>query len=183
MNFGDTPIANYEHQFTLAEACNISGVSENDLRNWKKRDVVDVGERHRTGRWLFSIVDTVLLAGMSGLMTLTKMDPSEAVQIAQHVVIRMEQMFQRGPDGRMISENPDGSRRETRIIVSYDKKTNTRNLTFAQWDGSSYSLQLPRRGEEKEWLRHPVIIIPADQIIFDTLEAAYKILEAEHTDE
>tara|TARA_R110000751_G_scaffold180038_1_gene286416 strand:+ start:26856 stop:27416 length:561 start_codon:yes stop_codon:yes gene_type:complete len=175
---GDTPIDFLEPQFTLQEACQVSGVSKIDLRNWLSRGVVKVGFKHRMGRWMFSGVDIMKLRVIGDLIVLAKLDPSTAAPIGAALADRFHELSSsRNANGRVGEENPGGSRRDTRIIVHLNESGDGVAFTLAKWDGATYELKASKRGSETEWTRRPHIVIPADQIMFDCMLALGEILE------
>jgi len=185
-NFGDTPIDHMEPQFTLGEACGVSGVAEADLRNWLKRGVVDVGMKHRMGRWQFNFPDVAFLRAMNELMVIAKMEPARAAAVAEFVRKRWYEMLTRNPDGSIGNRNIDGSRDDTRILIHFapaDSEDKGPVVQLVSWDGEAYSLKASRRGAPDDWRRRTMIVIPADQIIFDSHKALSAILEKEHEED
>ena len=57
----------HERDFTSDEVIAFTDIEPATFRNWLKRDVVAIGEKHRLGRWLFSPIDMVKVSTMVDL--------------------------------------------------------------------------------------------------------------------
>jgi hypothetical protein len=84
----DHAISLDERTYTTAEVAFLSGVAEKNIRNWTApaRNVLQVGERHFTGRVVFSLLDAVRLAAMHDLTVRVPLKPSDAAGAAEVLV-------------------------------------------------------------------------------------------------
>ncbi|MER8539150.1 hypothetical protein NKH17_06750 [Mesorhizobium sp. M1334] len=75
-----------DRSFTSEEVIAFTGVDKFTFRNWLKRGVVEMGEKHRLGRWLFSPVDMIRVSAMVDLVENIGMSPSAASGLCDEVV-------------------------------------------------------------------------------------------------
>lgn len=57
----------HKRDFTSEEVISFTKIDPLTFRNWLKRGVVEIGEKHRLGRWLFSPIDMVKISAMVDL--------------------------------------------------------------------------------------------------------------------
>ncbi|MDX3975800.1 MerR family transcriptional regulator [Shinella sp.] len=88
-----------EYRFTFGEVVGESNVDATNLRNWMAREVVPVGQKHKLGRWLFSIADIVRFRTVRSLTMLTDMPPLSANRLAEPVVRRLFELVSPGENG------------------------------------------------------------------------------------
>jgi len=74
-----------DHAFTTDEVIDFTGVDKFTFRNWLGRGVVEIGKKHRLGRWLFSTVDMIRVSTMVDLVEIG-MAPSLASEVCDEVV-------------------------------------------------------------------------------------------------
>ncbi|WP_275788543.1 MerR family transcriptional regulator [Pararhizobium gei] len=89
-----------DYRFTMAEVVGESTTNLMNLRNWMARDVIRIGQKHKLGRWLFSLQDVIRVRVIENLTKLTGMAPADANPIADHVVARFRELVSRDDDGR-----------------------------------------------------------------------------------
>lgn len=75
-----------DRAFTTAEIVAVSGVPEKSITNWTGRKLLAVGERHFTGRRLFSVEDAIRLAAMHDLTVRVPIGPTDVAQAAEVIV-------------------------------------------------------------------------------------------------
>ena len=77
------PIRLDEPRFTTSQIVRLSGCSDKSIRNWTDRNIVSLGERHFTGRVVYSLLDAIRLAVMHDLTTRVPMKPTDAAGAAE----------------------------------------------------------------------------------------------------
>lgn len=174
---GNRPFDPTERTFTVAEASRVSGVTEFDLRNWMRRDVVSVGSKNRLGRIMFSAVDIIYLRVMGDLSRLAGAEPSSVAVIAEDVATHCVAWLQR--DNKHLHQTKDGYRKETRLIFHLGADGKTPCLEKYDWGDSVFGFKVTDRGEGLEWTRRPFIVLPVEQFFGDVLEELWTILESE----
>lgn len=75
-----------EYSLTTDEIISITGIDKFTFRNWLKRKTIDVGKKHRTGRWLFCLVDVIKISSMVDLVHDIKMRPELASRAVDSVI-------------------------------------------------------------------------------------------------
>jgi len=80
----------HERVFGTDELVEFTGVDAFSFRNWLKRGVVDVGEKHRVGRWLFSPADMIRVSTMVDLVEGVGLSPAAANSLADAVIFFLE---------------------------------------------------------------------------------------------
>lgn len=173
----DTHFDPTENIFTVAEAAQVSRVSEYDIRNWMRRNVVPVGTKSRVGRIMFNALDIVYLKVIGDLNTLLSVDPSVASRVAAHVTERSAAWLQR--DNTHLHATVDGYRKETRLLLHIDRESGEASLTPFEWGNSVLNYKIPDRDTEYDWARRPTVVFPVEQIFEDVFEELWAILEGE----
>jgi len=174
---GETSFDPNEHAFTVAEAAAVSQVSENDIRNWMRRDIVPVGKKSRLGRIMFSALDVVRLRVIGDLNKLLSVDPSAADPVAKHVTEHCHAWLRR--ENVHLHQTPDGFRRETRLLLHLSPEGEGSALTPFDWGETTFGFKVPKRGSDQDWARRPMLILPVEQVFNDVLEELFQILEAD----
>ena len=174
---GDRPFDPTERTFTVAEAARVSGVTEFDIRNWMRRDVVSVGSKNRLGRIMFSAVDIIYLRVMGDFNRLVKADPSSVAVVAEEVATHCVAWLQR--DNKHLHRTEDGYRKETRLVFHLGEDGKSPKLEKFDWGETVFGIKVSDRGEGMEWTRHPFVILPIEQFFGDVLEELWVILESE----
>ena len=174
----DSPFDPSDPSFTVAEAAKVSQLSENDIRNWMRRDVVPVGTKSRLGRIMFTALDIVRLRVIGDLNKLLSVDPSRANEIAEPIVDRCAAWMQR--ENVHLHQTPDGYRRETRLLVGLSPEGSGAFISALDWGDTAMGFKIPERGEENQWARRPMLILPMEQIFNDVLDELFTILESEN---
>jgi hypothetical protein len=100
----DGPVRLDDYRFTLVEAAALANVPDGSVRNWIKREVLQVGQLHFTGRHIFSLLDAVRLAAMHDLTIRVPLLPSDAVQAAEFLVREVVKRMPTDADGRPIAD-------------------------------------------------------------------------------
>lgn len=180
---GDAPINLLEFQFTVAEVARVAGVPSKTIRSWMERDLFIGGEKHFTGRWMFSGFDILRLIIMGTLATFS-IDPSKSKLIAALVMDRCLKATERDPvTGKLIRESK-GYRPNLNFLVAYDEDGNP----FAyekhiDEPGKFYPPTLKEveseGGARFRLLRRPHIVIPVDAIMGDLVISLGEILDVE----
>lgn len=167
-----------EYHFTVAEASRISGVSQNDIRNWirPERKVVELGSKNRIGRILFSALDIVQLRVIGDLNKLLSTEPSVSAFLARDIATHCHAWLYR--DNKQLHVDEKGYRRETRLLVHLDDDGDSTVTPFA-WGSSVIGFKIPERGTGQDWARRPMLILPVEQIFTDVLEELWSLLEQE----
>lgn len=88
-----------DYRFTMPEVVGEDSVNQMNLRNWMSRDIMEVGQKHKLGRWLFSISDVIRVRVVSSLTRLGGFPPAEANKIADRVVLRFHFLASRSENG------------------------------------------------------------------------------------
>ncbi|WP_306253887.1 MerR family transcriptional regulator [Parvularcula sp. IMCC14364] len=172
-----TPFDPTDYAFTVAEASKASGLSEGSIRNFLRRETLPVGKKNRLGRIMFSALDTVRLRVIGDLNKLLSVDPSSAAPVAEHVVNHCAAWMRR--ENSHLHSDENGYRKETRLIIHLDRETGTPVMAPYAWGESLLGMKVPDRGDEQDWARKPIVILPVEQIFGDVLEELFQILEAE----
>jgi len=178
-SIGDTPFDPSDYSFTVAEAAQVSGVTEMQIRNWIRRDVTTVGKKNRLGRIMFNALDIVGLRVVGDLGHLLNVDPSASIPIAAQVSEHCGQWLQK--DNHHLHATEDGFKRETRLVVHLSEDHKSASLTPFAWGDSVFGFKVSERGEGSDWTRHPFLILPVEQIFCDVLDALFAILESEES--
>lgn len=166
MDFDTAPIDFAAYQYTLEDACQISGVAPDTLRSWIKRKTVSVGRKHpKLHRWFFSGVDIIRLRTMNDLIETCGARPSVVEAVADSVVARFWESHERNPTTGKMLEIEAGFRKDKRLMVSF--AGGEPMVAESAWDGTTYSTPSPSIGHWAERFRRPHILIPADKIISD----------------
>lgn len=175
---GDLVLDPTERTFTVAEAARVSGVSEFDIRNWMRRDVVSVGSKNRLGRIMFSAVDIIQLRVMGDFNRLTGSDPSSAVAIAEEVAGHCVAWMQR--DNTHLHKTKDGKRKETRLVFHLGTDGKSPQTEKLIWDERAWGFNIPDPEEDgPHWSRRPYVILPIEQFFGDVLIELFDILNGE----
>ena len=99
---GNAQISMIERQFTFAEAARISEVEDRWLRSFLERDDDGIaGEKHRLGRWLFSVKDCFTLAVIDSLNSYANVPPSTAKEIAKMIAPEIDKRLERDAAGQL----------------------------------------------------------------------------------
>jgi len=175
--FGDTPFDFNDYAFTVAEAADVAGVAELDLRNWMRRGITTMGKKNRLKRIMFNAKDIVALRVVGDLNRLLRVEPSMSLPIAARISEHFSEWMMK--ENRHLHEDADGHRVETRLIVHLAGDPAYPAITPFQWGESVFGFKVAQRGEEHEWTRHPFIVLPVEQIFGDVLEQLFAILESE----
>lgn len=184
MTFEETQIDWNEHQFTLREACYLSGVADDDLRNWLKRGILDMGKRHKLGRWLFSGIDVIQLRIINELKLGAGIDVSTALRQLPLFTVRLLAIL----NGQGQQTNADGSPQTLEYVwLERGFKTAAGDrapmLVPVWWNGSDGEMPDVMRHPDAKWSRRPHIIVPIDAIILDAKADVIAHLRAEHFEE
>lgn len=174
MGPGNTPINIHERQFTMAEAAFLTGNVEKNIRNWRAREVLEVGEKHFLGRLAFSYLDLVQLTVMRDLTALS-FPIADAAAMAEAVAMRAVELGMRDPVTGRLVEGADGTRPNVNFILAFegDKVLTTR--ADIKTPGNYY----PPRHTNKATapLRRVHVVVPADAIIGDLTERVAELVE------
>jgi hypothetical protein len=166
---GDTPIRLAEHQFTLADAAFLSGVSDMSIRNWMARDVLDIGRKHVLGRWLFSLLDILKLCIMHDLAVRMAFNPRHVAGVAGVAVTIALDSATRDPSGGLL-DAADGTRPNKNIVIWFNEHDEP-FLTVAdikQNAGGNYYPPHPDiPGAER--FRRSHVVVPVTAIFLDLL--------------
>jgi hypothetical protein len=118
-----------EPTFVLAEAIEVSGWNAVDFHNWQKRLTnFSFGQKHRTGRWLYSIEDMIRLAIVARLADV--MRPAFAVTVAESKFIgpRLREVCALDDEGNLKHRGYDGGD-EPRYLVAFARPENVQFST------------------------------------------------------
>lgn len=176
-NIGDLPFDPTAYDFTVAEAARVSGVSEADIRNWMRRDVVPVGKKSRLGRIMFSALNIVQLRVIGDLNRMLGVDPSSANPIANQISDHCSAWMQR--ENAHLHQTKDGHRMETRMILNLGEDCATPSTANFEWGDTVFGFKVSERGEGDGWTRRPFMVFPVEQIFGDVLDELWAILESE----
>lgn len=177
-NAGDRPFYPQEPNFTVAEAAKVSGVAEADIRNWMRRNAVQVGTKNRLGRIMFSALDVIKLRVIGDLGRLIGTEPSASRSIADFVANHCSEWMQK--KNVHLHQTPDGKRRETRLILNLGEDGKTPSIGAVEWGESAFAVKVAERDEPgNQWTRRPFLIVPIEQVFQDVLNELFSILEEE----
>tara|TARA_B100001179_G_C18532078_1_gene377557 strand:- start:42 stop:581 length:540 start_codon:yes stop_codon:yes gene_type:complete len=178
--FNDSPFEPNDPAFTVAEAARVSQLTESDIRNWMRREVVPVGTKSRLGRIMFTAKDIVRLRVIGDLNKLLSVDPSNGNVVAQYIANHFVEWMQR--ENTHLHVTPDGFKVETRLLVHLKLDGSGPEITPVAWGESAFGFKVPNRGEGDAWARRPMLILPVEQIFLDVLNELFEIIEGENGD-
>lgn len=173
----NTPIDPRGYEFTVADAALVSGVSQNDIRNWMRRDVVSVGKKSRIGRIMFCPSDIVALRVIGDLNSLLSVDPSASKPVATYISNYFNEWMQR--ENRHLTVTESGHLRETRLILRLNSNGEGASIEQWEWGESVFNFKIPDRDSAQNWARRPMLILPVEQIFFDVIRDLSELLEQE----
>lgn len=164
MSKGDTINLN-EPLFIHGEACTVAGIDGKSLNNWTQREIISLGQMHRSGRRLYSILDLVKLRVIADLARILKMGPSFAEAISQSVMPRAGEVFAALAKGKF---------REAKDEAQF-------LLAWAEPETDKFSVVRTKAGRLQEAIpeSHPAIIVPIDVIVREVTGKALIILHNE----
>ncbi|UWR22631.1 MerR family transcriptional regulator [Sulfitobacter sp. S190] len=90
----------HERSFSTDELVSFSGVDPFTFRNWLKRGVINVGQKHRVGRWLFSPADIIRVSTVVDLVNDIGVSPAAANTLADAVLWFLETYIERAEEHR-----------------------------------------------------------------------------------
>jgi hypothetical protein len=161
-NPGDVPINVWERRFSLPDAAFLARVPEVSIRNWQSRKIIAMGEKHLpSGRWYFSLEDTLRFAVMHDLCVRPGLDfgPKRAAVIAEVVVNAAIENT---------SQPRQGFRQNLNIVIAWgedgDMFTTAADIRNP---GNFYPPVSPRDGDEYSPFRRSIITIPAAAMLID----------------
>lgn len=179
INPGDTPINIHDYRFTVAEAALVTGNVEKNVRNWLVREVVDIGERHYLGRWVFSYLDLVRLEVMRDLTQLS-VSAAEAGQVAEAAALRAVELGVRDSVSGALVEGADGIRPNINFVVARGRDG---KILVGRADIKNPGNYYPPhfRDEAGAPLRRTHIVVPVDALIGDLTERVADLIERRET--
>ena len=152
---GNSPLNLLEPMFTHGEAVKVTGITSRTLSQWQQRNIAsDVGEMHRTGRRLYSILDLVELRVIGDLVSITSMQPSIASAAARYVRERALELSERDENG---------------TLKSIGQSPNNRRLAVLHFNNGKHSIRVTTYKDrikelEKNSIPFPQVILPLDDI-------------------
>lgn len=149
-----------KRKFTLPEVCQAANVTEATLRNWLKRDVIDMGQLITARKWLFSAEEAVALRVLSSLVRLG-VSPAVAEEACEQV-------------GSQSMAYPGSLNKYQKIIICINQYDGSMHVAPAI-RGKGVNLMINDPSESTGWTRNPIIEIPVFEIIEDTLAELEKI--------
>lgn len=155
-------------QFTHGEAVEVSGVPSKQLNNWIQREVIHVGEMHRTGRRLFSPVDLLMLKIMGELTQMVGMPPASAADLASYAVKRASEMSERDDSGMLKYKGLMGEGNNRAYLVTW-------------FDGEGMKAKVSTLNDffGAHSIPHAVVVLPLDDIVMRVMNLCADILERE----
>jgi hypothetical protein len=166
MDFGEIPIHVEEPQLTSSEVIEIIGISAKSLQNWIQRGVVSIGTMHRTGRRLFSVLDTVELSIVHELSTVVSMPAAQAASAAAWARKRGFEMTERDETGKLKYRGTKHSPRHFLLIYVKGDDHRIRHEIGTDWL-TTYVME------------HPYVVVPIDEIVSRIQKKALDVLERE----
>ncbi len=163
-----------EHRFTMAEVVGDSTINATNLRNWMARDVLIVGQKHKLGRWLFSISDIIKIRVVQSLTAMAMMPPNEAHKIAHRLVVRYRELVTPNADGTypIVSElrigTPKG--RKCFVVTAGSDGPFGHEGTFR--DDGEVEFDLGYNDEKftlERFQSSPYLMVPVDEMIARTV--------------
>tara|TARA_B110000977_G_C10895521_1_gene423129 strand:+ start:240 stop:776 length:537 start_codon:yes stop_codon:yes gene_type:complete len=171
------PIYPKSYDYTVADTSTISGVSAFNIRNWMKRGVISIGKKSLNGRILFCPADLVALRVIGDLNKLLSVDPSASKSVAVYISDYFTKWMQR--ENKSLHVTEDGCRVETRLILRMDSSGDGVAVEQMGWGEAVFGFKIPERNSEESWARHPMLILPVEQIFFDVLNDLFELMEQE----
>jgi hypothetical protein len=150
-----------KRKFTLPEICQAANVTEATLRNWLKRDVIDMGQLVTARKWLFSAKEAIALRALSGLVALG-VSPAVAEEACELV------------GSESIAYRHKTLDKSFKIIICINQYDGSMRVSKAV-RGQGMNLMIDDPSESTGWTRNPIIEIPVFEIIEDTLAELEKI--------
>ena len=153
-------------EFVFGEAMEVAGTSRGVLNNWLQRGVADIGQKDRTGRRYFSVMDLIELRVMAELISTSCMTPSMAAELATLVKAEAQDR---------VNEIMAASEKEQRDILLAEREDNgmlTAWHVFGEWKLLSYDYAT----EAQVAGFGPAVLIPLDGMIVHVLRKCTEIL-------
>ena len=166
-DFGETMFNLEEPMLTRGEAVEITGIPSKTLNNWTQREVVNLGQMHRTGRRLYSINDLVELKIIGSLAEMVQMPPAHAAAVAKWARQRSMEMTERDASGNPKHRGNKHTPRHS-LRVWFDKGQHKIDLEVGDDWFSKHSFPFP------------FIVVPLDDIVHRVVLDAFDVLEREH---
>lgn len=164
---GDVPIRLTEPQFSLPDAAFLSGVPHRSIRNWMARDVIEMGQRHFTGRWQFSMLDVVKLTVMHDLAVRMGFNPKLAATVADAAADIVMKSSARDASGELLDLKADFQPNRN-IVINYTDDDKPMMLVADSANPGSY--YPPGRGDPTTApLRRSIVVVPVTAIFHDAM--------------
>jgi hypothetical protein len=177
-SYGDRPIDVHARAYSLAEIAALVNAPEKSVRNWMVRvRLLDIGAKHWTGRWKFSLIDGLRLSVLQSLcVRIDLVELDDAAKIAD-VVVEEALKFLRRP--------PSGQRENFNVLVGFDE---TGELVVGSFRSTQPHLGghwPPRAANDGAYqpLRAPYLVLPASAMVADLILRTDRIAEAAERDE
>jgi hypothetical protein len=175
---GDTPIDVHARAYSLAEIAVLSKVPEVSVRNWLVRvRLLNIGEKHWTGRWRFSLVDGLRLSVLQAIcVRIDLVELDEAAKIAE-LVVEEALKFLRQP--------PSGQRENFNVLVGWSESGELVVGSFRSKQPHLGHHLPPKAANDGAYqpLRAPYLVLPASAMVADLILRTDKIAEAAERDE
>lgn len=160
----DDGINLYEPNFTHGEAVEVSEVPSKILNNWIQRGVIDLGEKHRTGRRLFSVMDLIELKVMGQLNLSISVTPKIAAFLAGYARRRAEEMLERDEQGSLLYKGLQEEERQYLVAFFHGETVTVKVVNINDFFG-------------KHTIPNAVIVIPLDDIVVRVQNHCVDIIE------
>lgn len=173
---GDVPIQLTERQFTLPEAAVLSRVPQRSIRNWIARDVIQLGERHFLGRWMFSTLDVLKLAVMHNLCVEMTFSPPIAARVVEMVAQLAMDSTRRDASGALL-DDADGRRPNQNVVINFGEDGAPSAFVA---DIKRAGIYYPPEGDspEAKAMRRGHVVIPATAMLDDILERTVEVIRS-----